>query len=82
MRELLRIVERFRRTGPGAIDYQFTVHNPSMYSQPWTATLPMRTADGMIFEYACHEGNYALEHVLQGHRAEEQREAEKKEKKP
>ena len=76
----LTIVERFRRTGAKDIDYQFTVRNPSMYSQSWTATLPMRTTDGMIFEYACHEGNYAIAHILQGHRAEEQREAEKKEK--
>jgi hypothetical protein len=73
----LTIVERFRRTGPNDIDYQFTVHNPSMYSSSWTATLPMRSESGMIFEYACHEGNYALEHVLQGHRAEEQREIER-----
>jgi hypothetical protein len=74
----LKIVERFRRTGPNEIDYEFTVDNPSMYSRPWTATLPMRTEPGMIFEYACHEGNYALEHVLQGHRAEEKRAGEKK----
>ncbi len=42
-----------------------------MYSRPWTATLPMRTSDGMIYEYACHEGNYSIEHVLEGYRAQE-----------
>jgi hypothetical protein len=73
----LKVIERFRRTGPHDIDYQFTVDNPSMYSRAWTATLPMRTSDGMIFEYACHEGNYSIAHVLEGYRAQE-REAEKK----
>ena len=73
----LKVIERFRRTGPNDIDYQFTVDNPSMYSRPWTATLPMRTSDGLIFEYACHEGNYSIQHVLEGYRAQE-REAEKK----
>jgi hypothetical protein len=69
----LRVIERFRRVAPDAIDYQFTVENPSFYSRPWTATLPMRPGDGLIYEYACHEGNYAIVHVLQGHRAEEKR---------
>ncbi len=67
------MIERFRRVGKDAIDYQFTVENPSFYSRPLTATLPMRPADGLIYEYACHEGNYAIVHVLQGHRAEEKR---------
>jgi len=77
----LRIVERFRRVAPDGIDYQFTVENPTFYSSTWTATLPMRPGDGLIYEYACHEGNYAIVHVLQGHRAEEKRaeEAAKKE---
>lgn len=72
----LRIVERFRRLGPDAIDYQFTVDNPSLYSRPWTAMLPMRKSDGLIYEYACHEGNYGIANVLGGHRAEERRAAE------
>ena len=77
----LRVIERFRRVAPDGIDYQFTVENPTFYSTPWTATLPMRPGDGLIYEYACHEGNYAMVHVLQGHRAEEKRaeEAAKKE---
>ena len=79
----LRIVERFRRVGPNAIDYQFTVDNPSFYASPWTATLPMRPSDGLIYEYACHEGNYGIVNVLGGHRAEEKREeaAAKKDRK-
>jgi hypothetical protein len=76
----LRIVERFHRTAADAIDYQFTVENPSMYTRPWTATLPMRPTDGLIYEYACHEGNYSLPDVLEGHRAEEKEEAAKQPK--
>jgi hypothetical protein len=76
----LRIVERFHRTAADAIDYQFTVENPSMYSRPWTATLPMRPTDGLIYEYACHEGNYSLPDVLEGHRAQEKEEAQKQRK--
>ena len=76
----LRIVERFHRTAADAIEYQFTVENPSMYSRPWTATLPMRPTDGLIYEYACHEANYSLPHVLEGHRAQEKEEAEKQRK--
>ena len=72
----LRIIERFRRVGQDAVDYQFTVDNPSFYTRPWTATLPMRPSDGPIFEYACHEGNYAIVNVLGGHRAEERRAVE------
>ena len=73
----LRIVERFRRVGPEDVDYQFTVDNPTMYTRPWTATLPMRHEDGLIYEYACHEGNYAIGHVLAGFRAQEKEAAAK-----
>ena len=69
----LKVIERFRRTAKDRVDYEFTVENPSFYSRPFTAVLPMRPADGLIYEYACHEGNYAIVDVLQGHRAEEKR---------
>jgi len=79
----LRVVERFRRVGLDAIDYQFTIDNPTMYARPWTATLPMRKSDGLIYEYACHEGNYSLPNVLGGFRAQEKaaEEAAKKNRK-
>jgi hypothetical protein len=73
----LRIVERFTRTAENAIDYRFTVENPTMYTRTWTAVLPFAKAPGPIFEYACHEGNYGLEHVLSGHRFEEKQAEEK-----
>ena len=67
----LRLVERFTRVDEGAIDYEFTVHDPTVWETPWTASLPMTAIDGPLFEYACHEGNYAMENILAGARAEE-----------
>ena len=68
----LRLVERFTRTADNAIDYQFTVTDPTMYTRPWTAAIPMTRFDGPIYEYACHEGNYGLGGILRGHRMDEQ----------
>jgi hypothetical protein len=61
--DTMRLVERFRRTGPDSIDYQFTVNDPHVFTKPWTVSMPM-TAGGPIFEYACHEGNYSLRNML------------------
>ena len=67
-------VERFRRVGEDMIDYSFTVEDPTVYTQPWTAIRPMpRLADYKQYEYACHEGNYAMTYILRGARAEEAR---------
>ncbi len=66
------LVERFTRTGENSIDYEFTVTDPVEYSRPWTASIPMTTLEGGIYEYACHEGNYGLENILLGARALEQ----------
>jgi hypothetical protein len=77
----LKVVERFTRTGADAIDYQFTVYNPSMYTRPWTGVLPMSKTPGPIYEYACHEGNIGLADVLRGHRYEERMAAEEAAKK-
>ena len=70
-----RLVERFTRTGENSIDYEFTVTDPTEYSRPWTASIPMITLEGGIYEYACHEGNYGLENILLGARAIEQAQA-------
>ena len=68
--EQLHLVERFTRSGEATLLYEFTAENPTAFMRPWTVALPMsRTAD-RIFEYACHEGNYALEGILRGARAE------------
>jgi hypothetical protein len=62
----LRLVERFTRTGRDSIDYQVTFIDPATWTAPWTATLDMkrRPDEAGVFEYACHEGNYGLEHML------------------
>ena len=65
------IVERFTRTGEDTIDYQITVTDPTEYRTPWTAAIPMAALGGQLYEYACHEGNYAMSNILSGARAEE-----------
>ncbi len=69
--EHLRLIERFTRVSADAIDYEFTVVDPTVWEAPWTVSLPMTAIDGPLFEYACHEGNYALENILAGARAED-----------
>ncbi len=62
--DALRVVEHFTRVDAETIRYQFTVDDPSSWTRPWTAEVPMKTADGPIYEYACHEGNYDLANIL------------------
>jgi hypothetical protein len=75
--ENLHIVERFTRVDPKTILYRFTVEDPSTWDRPWTGEYPWIATDERVFEYACHEGNYALENMLKGARS---REAEDKKK--
>jgi hypothetical protein len=51
--------------------YEFTVSDPRTWTRPWTAAVPMKKADALIYEYACHEGNYSLRNILSGARAED-----------
>ena len=54
------------------LQVQFTVEDPTLYTKPWTAVRPMpRLANYQIYEYACHEGNYAMSGILGGARADE-----------
>jgi hypothetical protein len=69
--ERLRLVERFTRADAGTLLYEFTVDDPASFVKPWTAILPMTRTDDQIYEYACHEGNYAMSGILGGARAEE-----------
>ena len=78
--ENLKVTERFTRTGPDTIVYKFTIEDPTTFTAPWSGELPFNRIDEMIYEYACHEGNYAMSNILQGERAKERREAEKKKK--
>ena len=61
------------RTGAGSIDYRVTISDENEWTGPWMALMPMSAIEGPIFEYACHEGNYALGNMLAGKRAEEAR---------
>jgi hypothetical protein len=69
--ENMRLVERFTRTDPDTLLYQFTIHDPESFEKPWSGEIPMKRAEGPIFEYACHEGNYSLVNTLTAARAAE-----------
>jgi len=65
------VEERFTRINENEIHYEFTVTDDSIYKQPWRGELMLRTAEGPIYEYACHEGNYGLPNILAGARQAE-----------
>jgi hypothetical protein len=70
--EALHLTERFTRTTDEMIDYSFTVDDPTVWTQPWTAAFPLRKTRDSMYEYACHEGNFrSVEGVLRGARAQE-----------
>ena len=73
--ENLRIIERFTRVAPETIHFEVTFDDPTTWTQPWTALILLAKAEGALFEYACHEGNYAMEGILAGARGAEQLEA-------
>jgi hypothetical protein len=64
----LHLIERFRRIDANTLQYEFTIDNPSAFTQPWTVSLPMTRFDEQIYEYACHEANYAMEGMLKAAR--------------
>ncbi len=70
--EDLRIVERFSRIGEDLMEYTITVEDPKTFTRPWTAVIPItRLEEGtQIYEYACHEGNYAMPNLLSAGRAD------------
>jgi hypothetical protein len=74
----MRLVERFSRADAGALNYEFSVSDPSSFVAPWTARVPMRRIQEQLYEYACHEGNYGMYGILGGARALEQAAATKK----
>ena len=67
----MTLVERFRRVDDTTLEYEYTVMDPETWTAPWTVNLPMRLNPEAMFEYACHEGNYSMEAMLGGARAEE-----------
>jgi hypothetical protein len=69
----LHVVERFTRVGPDTIQYEATIDDPDIYTRPWKVAFPLtRDPQYRIFEYACHEGNYAVGNILRGARVAEQ----------
>jgi len=66
-----KVTERFTRVSPTQLRYDFTVDDPKTFTQPWRAEMVFARAKGPIYEYACHEGNYALPGILAGARHEE-----------
>jgi len=71
--ESLHVVERFWRTDANTLMYRFTVDDPQTWTKPWTGEFPWPATTQPVYEYACHEGNHALENILRGARAAEQR---------
>ena len=68
----LRVVERFTRVGPDTIRWDVTYDDAETWTKPWTAMIALHKSEAAIFEYACHEGNYAMEGILAGGRAQDQ----------
>ena len=75
--ESLHIDERFTRDDAKTLRYQFTVEDPTTWTRPWTAEYAWPATSEKIYEYACHEGNYALGNILRGARLKEADEAKK-----
>jgi hypothetical protein len=69
----LHLTERFTRVSPDVIQYEFTVDDPTAFTKSWTARIPLNKTTDRVYEYACHEGNYALTDILAGARAEEKK---------
>ena len=75
--EQLKITERFTLTGPETLEWEVTVNDPGTWTKPWTASIPLKRTEDAIYEYACHEGNYGMEGMLAGARAEDAKGGEK-----
>ena len=72
----MKVTERFSRMHEEAILYEFTVDDPSTYTESWGGQIPMMAMHDQIYEYACQEGNYSLESVLSGARYQERMQAQ------
>ncbi len=69
------LTEKFTRVNEFTVDYEFTVDDPGTFTDKITARIPMAKVDGLMYEYACHEGNYGMKNILRGERITEQRES-------
>ena len=73
----LQVIERFTRVDARTLRYQFTVEDPTTWTRPWTAEYAWPLTNDLMYEYACHEGNYAMGNILRGARLKEKDEAKK-----
>jgi len=64
----LQVTEKFRKNKDGSLHYSFTVNDPTVWTKSWSGEYPWPTSDDKVFEYACHEGNYALGNIMRGAR--------------
>ena len=71
--DTFKITERFTRVAPGTLSYEFTISDPTTWTQPWTAMVPWSKIDQQLYEYTTHEDNYDLVHLLVGARVREAR---------
>jgi len=79
--EALHVTERFTRVDAETIQYEVTIEDPNIYTTPWKVTFPLyKDPAARVFEYACHEGNYAMTNMLSGARAQEKAEAAKEQR--
>jgi hypothetical protein len=71
--ESVKMIERFKRTGPDSVEWTVTFEDPNTWTKPWTYAMPLMQVDQsqQIYEYACHEGNLAMRNILSGARAKE-----------
>jgi hypothetical protein len=79
--ERLQLTEKLTRVSADILNYEVTVTDPTTWTAPWTAMIPLKLKDERIYEYACHEGNEAIPDMLRGHRFEEREAAAKSGKK-
>ena len=73
----LHLIERFTRVDDGTVRYEFTIDDPTTFTKQWTVAIPMARTDDLIYEYACHEGNYGIVNMLSGARVLEKAAGEK-----
>jgi hypothetical protein len=67
--ENLTLIERFKLADSDTLIYEFTITDPTVWTKPWTVSIPMTRSDQHLYEYACHEGNYDMRNILSGARA-------------
>ena len=71
-----KLTERFTRIDPYTVNYEWTIDDPSTFADRVSAVIPMTKVAGLLYEYACHEGNYGMVNIVRGARAEDRRAVE------